>query len=133
MLAHKASFELWHTKSMPMVRSWAHIFIPVTLPKLNARKNFSSPPGAGPYSCQIDTESRGQQFTNIPVSVNVPGDNSRSNSKSTDFTLEARMPQGTKCTGGSDGQTCILRCLNVGASPFQGEDVSFFSNSENLS
>ncbi|KAH9814092.1 hypothetical protein DFH28DRAFT_1059121 [Melampsora americana] len=75
--------------------------------------------GAGPYNCGLDTEAKGQNFQNIPVSVNVP--NGGKFTKPTDFTLEAKIPQGTKCTGGADGQTCIVRCLNTAdAGPYGG-------------
>ncbi|KAG0147979.1 hypothetical protein CROQUDRAFT_441652 [Cronartium quercuum f. sp. fusiforme G11] len=77
--------------------------------------------GAGPYTCAVDTEARGENFQDVPVTINVPGDASNSNAKAMDFTLETRMPQGAKCTGGSDGQSCILRCLNsADAGPYGG-------------
>jgi hypothetical protein len=41
--------------------------------------------GAGPYSCMIDSTGTGTQWTNMQVATNVPGKNSRSNAKATDF------------------------------------------------
>lgn len=41
--------------------------------------------GAGPYECMIDSTGTGTQWTQMQVATNVPGENSRSNAKATDF------------------------------------------------
>lgn len=41
--------------------------------------------GAGPYDCMIDSTGAGTQWTKMAVGTNVPGTNSRSNAKATDF------------------------------------------------
>ena len=41
--------------------------------------------GAGPYTCMIDSTGTGTQWQAIDVTQNVPGKNSRSNAKATDF------------------------------------------------
>jgi hypothetical protein len=41
--------------------------------------------GAGPYDCMIDSTGAGTQWTNMQVATNVPGTNSRSKAKATDF------------------------------------------------
>ena len=41
--------------------------------------------GAGPYECMIDSTGAGTQWTNMAVVTNVPGTNSNSKAKATDF------------------------------------------------
>jgi len=41
--------------------------------------------GAGPYECMIDSTGAGTQWTKINVATNVPGEDSRSKAKATDF------------------------------------------------
>jgi hypothetical protein len=41
--------------------------------------------GAGPYECMIDSTGAGTQWTTMAVATNVPGTNSRSKAKATDF------------------------------------------------
>lgn len=85
----------------------------LALPRFTYMLTLPPRTGAGPYTCAVDLEAKGEKFQNVPVTINVPGENSKSNTKATDFTLQTKMPQNGKCTGGADGQTCILRCLNV--------------------
>jgi len=77
--------------------------------------------GAGPYTCDIDASGMGTNFTPMMVVTNIPGSNSRSRAKAQDFPLVAQIPNGMTCTGGSDGQTCVVRCRNAAnAGPFGG-------------
>ncbi|CAE6437016.1 unnamed protein product [Rhizoctonia solani] len=77
--------------------------------------------GAGPYTCDVSADASGQNFVAMKVTTNVPGENSRSNAKATDFPLVAQMPAGTTCTGGPGGDACIMRCRNAArAGPFGG-------------
>ncbi|CAE6406747.1 unnamed protein product [Rhizoctonia solani] len=77
--------------------------------------------GAGPYTCDVSADASGQNFVSMKVVTNVPGENSRSNAKATDFPLVAQMPAGTTCTGGPNGDACIVRCRNAArAGPFGG-------------
>lgn len=41
--------------------------------------------GAGPYACMIDSTGAGTQWTTMQVATNVPGEDSRSKAKATDF------------------------------------------------
>lgn len=43
--------------------------------------------GAGPYDCMIDSTGAGTQWTAMQVVTNVPGTNSNSKAKATDFVL----------------------------------------------
>ncbi|KAM0754309.1 hypothetical protein T439DRAFT_311178 [Meredithblackwellia eburnea MCA 4105] len=73
--------------------------------------------GAGPYTCGVSTDATGSSFVAMSVLTNVPGTNSRSNAKATDFPLVAAVPAGTTCTGA--GATCLVRCMNAArAGPF---------------
>ncbi|QRV75502.1 hypothetical protein RhiJN_03517 [Ceratobasidium sp. AG-Ba] len=77
--------------------------------------------GAGPYTCDVSTDGTGQSFVAMKVVTNVPGTNSRSNAKATDFPLVAQMPAGASCTGGPNGDACLVRCRNAArAGPFGG-------------
>ncbi|OAV97286.1 hypothetical protein PTTG_26111 [Puccinia triticina 1-1 BBBD Race 1] len=80
---------------------------------------FSSS-GSGPFICGIDTSANGINFATIPITINVPT-NISTTAKPTDYSLEAQLPQGTRCQGGADGQTCIVRCTNGNSGgPFGG-------------
>lgn len=77
--------------------------------------------GAGPYTCQVSADATGQNFVAMTVTTQVPGKNSRSNAKATDFPLVAQMPVGMTCTGGPNGDACLVRCRNAAtAGPFGG-------------
>ncbi|KAL5513807.1 hypothetical protein ACEPAH_4208 [Sanghuangporus vaninii] len=77
--------------------------------------------GAGPYTCEVSTDATGANFAAMTVTTNVPGRNSRSNAKATDFALVAQMPAGATCTGGPNGDACLVRCRNsAAAGPFGG-------------
>ncbi|MBW0499806.1 hypothetical protein O181_039521 [Austropuccinia psidii MF-1] len=77
--------------------------------------------GGGPYSCAVDLGATGNNFQPIDIEVNIPGANGRSDARSIDLPLVAKMPDGAKCTGGVDGFTCLVRCLNgAKAGPFGG-------------
>lgn len=69
--------------------------------------------GGGPYSCAVDYSANGQNFEPVEMLVNLPGQNGRSDARAVDLPIEVKMPAGAKCKGGADGQTCIVRCLNV--------------------
>jgi len=79
--------------------------------------------GAGPYTCAMNTDAKLQTWTDVEVMTNVPGRNSRSQAKATDFPLKVAMPAGMSCTGNVAGQanTCVVRCMNAArAGPFGG-------------
>jgi len=86
--------------------------------------------GAGPYNCVVSTDATGSSFIAMTVTTNVPGENSRSNAKATDFPLVAQLPPGTSCTGGANGDACLVRCTNSAqAGPFGGCAAITTSNS----
>lgn len=79
--------------------------------------------GAGPYTCEIDATGTGTAFQPMTVTANVPGKNSRSDAKATDFNLAATVPANQQCTGAMAGATgvCMVRCMNAArAGPFGG-------------
>jgi len=77
--------------------------------------------GGGPYACDVDASATGTMFMAMTVETNVPGKNSRSRAKASEFPIVANMPPGMNCSGGADGQTCIVRCRNAAnAGPFGG-------------
>ncbi|KAI9046591.1 hypothetical protein LZ554_009335 [Drepanopeziza brunnea f. sp. 'monogermtubi'] len=80
--------------------------------------------GAGPYSCMMDATGTGNgPWTMMQVATNVPGTNSRSKAKATDFPLTAMVPADQACTGSMGGQDnlCMVKCMNgANAGPFGG-------------
>ncbi|KAF7375951.1 GEgh 16 [Mycena sanguinolenta] len=64
--------------------------------------------GAGPYQCDLPKSTQ-----------NVPGTFGLSLATATDFPLAAQIPAGMTCTGGPNGDACIMRCRNPAlAGPF---------------
>ncbi|KAI2463241.1 hypothetical protein F4781DRAFT_134054 [Annulohypoxylon bovei var. microspora] len=80
--------------------------------------------GAGPYTCMINADATGADWTDIDVTQTPPGKNSRDNDgNETDFPLVAAIPQDQTCTGTVAGQdnACLVRCQNgARAGPFGG-------------
>ncbi|KAE9365990.1 hypothetical protein N431DRAFT_418932 [Stipitochalara longipes BDJ] len=79
--------------------------------------------GAGPYECMIDSTGAGTQWTSMAVVTNVPGTNSNSKAKATDFPLTAKVAATQTCTGSMGGMegVCMVRCNNAArAGPFGG-------------
>jgi len=108
--------------------------VTVTIHQVNAD-------GAGPYVCDLDETSKsrtlkditvkkilismignaGVAFTNLSVTNNVPGVNGLSQALAQDFNITVTMPTDLKCTGGSTGNICTVRCRNNSvAGPFGG-------------
>jgi hypothetical protein len=77
--------------------------------------------GAGPYSCDVSTDATGKNFQAMTMTSNVPGLASLSLATAQNFTLAAQMPEGATCTGGPNGNACLVRCRNEAlAGPFGG-------------
>ncbi|CAK5264597.1 unnamed protein product [Mycena citricolor] len=74
--------------------------------------------GAGPYSCDVSGDG-GNTFQKAQVTTQVPGFLGLSAASAQDFPLVAQMPAGMACTGGPNGDACIMRCRNQAlAGPF---------------
>ncbi|KAH9809678.1 secreted protein [Melampsora americana] len=77
--------------------------------------------GGGGYSCAVDPTASGTSFTRSEMIVNVPGRNGQSNAQATNFPIVTQIPPGMQCSGGNDGKTCVVRCLNTARNgPFGG-------------
>ncbi|KAI8807875.1 hypothetical protein BJ742DRAFT_666507, partial [Cladochytrium replicatum] len=77
--------------------------------------------GAGPHTLSLDTTAQGQTFVPGPTAVTpVPGRRGRSRARAEDFQMQIQIPPGTKCTGGPNGNACILRLQNPNRSQFGG-------------
>ncbi|KAA1070308.1 hypothetical protein PGT21_007797 [Puccinia graminis f. sp. tritici] len=108
----KVAFQKAENEGLPDLAPGGRITI--TTHQINAD-------GGGPYSCAVDTGATGERFIPIPIEVNIPGANGRSDARAIDLPLVAKMPKDLICTGGSDKQTCLIRCLNgAKAGPFGG-------------
>lgn len=75
--------------------------------------------GAGPYTCECSADGTGADFVQMDVTTNVPGIAGLSLAAAKDFDLVAQMPAGVSCTGGPNGDACLVRCRNQAlAGPF---------------
>ncbi|CAE6467862.1 unnamed protein product [Rhizoctonia solani] len=75
--------------------------------------------GAGPYTCDVSGDG-GNTWQDATVTKNVPGAFlGLSTATAEDFPLNVRVPAGTQCTGGPNGDACVVRCRNATpAGPF---------------
>ncbi|CAE6505454.1 unnamed protein product [Rhizoctonia solani] len=75
--------------------------------------------GAGPYTCDMSGDG-GNTFQAAKVNKNVPGAFlGLSTATAEDFPLNVQMPAGMQCTGGPNGDACVVRCRNATpAGPF---------------
>ncbi|POS84431.1 hypothetical protein EPUL_005862, partial [Erysiphe pulchra] len=103
------------SSGMPMISAGGMVMM--TLHQVNGD-------GAGPYNCMIDSTGTGTGgWTKMEVVTNVPGKNSRSQAKATDFPLTAKVAADQQCTGSMAGMSniCMVRCNNAAnAGPFGG-------------
>lgn len=75
--------------------------------------------GGGPYACDISGDATGADFQPMTVTTNVPGFLGFSAATAQDFPLVAQAPAGMACTGGPNGDACLVRCRNnTPAGPF---------------
>lgn len=75
--------------------------------------------GGGPYTCEISSDASGTNFQPMTVVTQVPGIRGFSAATAQDFPLVAQAPAGTTCTGGPNGDACLVRCRNnTPAGPF---------------
>jgi hypothetical protein len=69
----------------------------------------------------MSTDATGTNFVPMTIITNVPGEDSRSRARATPFPLTVQAAAGTQCTGGPNGDACIIRCRNdARAGPFGG-------------
>jgi len=76
--------------------------------------------GAGPYQCEVSADATGQNFVSMQITQNVPGNKGISNASQTNFTLAATLPEDIDCTGGPNGDACVVRCTGGANSQFGG-------------
>ncbi|KAL8312865.1 hypothetical protein RB593_007206 [Gaeumannomyces tritici] len=78
--------------------------------------------GPGPYACDIDKGSNSSIMDKqLEMLNNVPGVNGLSQVVALDFDITIKLPDDVRCTGGSTGNICTVRCRNNAiAGPFGG-------------
>ncbi|KAI9146198.1 hypothetical protein BKA69DRAFT_1108531 [Paraphysoderma sedebokerense] len=77
--------------------------------------------GAGPFNCEIDMTGTGENFQNLQIAQNVKGFAGLARGTAQDNPLVVQMPQNLQCTGGENGNMCMIRCRNpAAAGPFGG-------------
>ncbi|KAG8715901.1 hypothetical protein FRC11_013403 [Ceratobasidium sp. 423] len=80
--------------------------------------------GGGPFTAMFNTDGTGRKWQNATVVTQAPGENGLLVGGPFNSLFEAQLPAGTKCTGGTNGDACLVRVSNggaaVGAGPFGG-------------
>lgn len=80
--------------------------------------------GGGPFTAMFNTDGTGLKWQNATVVTQAPGQNGLLAGGPFNSLFEAQLPTGTKCTGGTNGDACLVRVSNggaaVGAGPFGG-------------
>ncbi|KAF8610341.1 hypothetical protein BDV93DRAFT_431274 [Ceratobasidium sp. AG-I] len=78
--------------------------------------------GGGPFTAMFNTDGTGLKWQNATVVTQAPGENGLLAGGPFNSLFEAQLPTGTKCTGGTNGDACLVRVSNggaaVGAGPF---------------
>ncbi|KAJ3115746.1 hypothetical protein HDU96_000077 [Phlyctochytrium bullatum] len=81
--------------------------------------------GAGPLSASLDTTGAGTNFQPVRITQNVPGFAGLSlRGSRSDFPVTIQVPPGTQCTGGPNGDACVMRIRNPNPNAF-GSCVAF--------
>lgn len=78
--------------------------------------------GAGPLTMEVDTTGTGNSFVAMTPVQNAPGRRGRSTTRATDLQISGKLPAGTTCTGGPNGNACLVRVQNP-VGPFGGCSV----------
>ncbi|KNZ44503.1 hypothetical protein VP01_90g8 [Puccinia sorghi] len=105
----KASFQKAENEGLPDLSPGGRITITAHQINADGKLFFCKKKGGGPYFCGVDPTATGERFIPIPIEVNIPGANGRSDARAIDLPLVAKMPKDMLCTGGSDKQTCLIR------------------------
>lgn len=71
--------------------------------------------GGGPFTAEINTDATGETWTTIDVTSQPPGVNGILHNGPANSSITVSIPDNTKCTGGTDGATCLIRLNNGGA------------------
>jgi hypothetical protein len=67
--------------------------------------------GGGPMSCAVSTDGSLKSFEPMTINLNMAGNYGvLQQSNRVNSTVVATFASGTKCTGGSDKKTCVVRC-----------------------
>ncbi|KAJ7150552.1 hypothetical protein C8R43DRAFT_1067998 [Mycena crocata] len=70
--------------------------------------------GGGPFTAMVNADATGKTWVAATVTVQAPGANGILHGGPANVPFAAQLPAGTKCTGGQDGATCLIRINNGG-------------------
>ncbi|KAI0781407.1 hypothetical protein BD413DRAFT_489535 [Trametes elegans] len=70
--------------------------------------------GGGPFTAEINTDATGAKWSTIEVTSQPPGVNGVLHNGPANSSITVTVPSNTKCTGGTDGATCLIRLNNGG-------------------
>ncbi|KAF8758311.1 hypothetical protein RHS01_02963 [Rhizoctonia solani] len=81
--------------------------------------------GGGPFTAMFNADGTGLKWQNATVVTQAPGENGLLvYGWAFQLFVRAQLPAGTKCTGGTNGDACLIRVQTavaaVGAGPFGG-------------
>ncbi|KAF7315873.1 putative gegh 16 protein [Mycena indigotica] len=70
--------------------------------------------GGGPFTAMVNADATGKTWTPATVLVQAPGKNGILHGGPANAPFAVQIPADTKCTGGQDGATCLIRLNNGG-------------------
>ncbi|KAI5476840.1 putative gegh 16 protein [Pseudohyphozyma bogoriensis] len=70
--------------------------------------------GGGPFSCMVNTDATGTNWTTATMVQQPPGTAGLIRGGPNDAEVACQVPTGTVCTGGDSGNVCLLRLNNGG-------------------
>ncbi|KAF7315874.1 putative gegh 16 protein [Mycena indigotica] len=91
-----------------------------SLPSLAANGSISleihqvNADGGGPFTAMVNADATGKTWVPATVLIQAPGTNGILHGGPANVPFAIQIPTGTKCTGGQDGATCLIRLNNGG-------------------
>ncbi|KAJ7049663.1 hypothetical protein C8F01DRAFT_1349052 [Mycena amicta] len=70
--------------------------------------------GGGPFTAMVNADATGATWVPATVLVQAPGTNGILHGGPANVPFAVQIPDGTTCTGGDDGATCLIRLNNGG-------------------
>ncbi|EPQ56561.1 hypothetical protein GLOTRDRAFT_115770 [Gloeophyllum trabeum ATCC 11539] len=78
--------------------------------------------GGGPFTAEVNEDGTGKTWVAATVTKQPPGENGLLHNGPADSELTLQLPNNLKCTGGTNGNACLIRITNG------GENSTSFAN-----